>query len=407
MEPVARLAACLLVSVKLRCVLIIGFALLTCSVSATNLILYGIVDTGIATGKVSRQADALGGYLSGSNMAMTAGVLVGGSRWGITGSESLSDDWSVNFVLEEGVMSNDGSLGQGGLGFGRQSTLGLSKTDVGLIEFGRQMNLASRYFLSFDPFHGGTSQLALGTSMGSANVIRYDNLIQAQLTPTPYFTAGLSYSFASGLNSAFQTQGGIIVIQPNDSTQSNNKDVRIWSAGMLYKEGPWTLAAGFDDALVPASSPQGYQGNGPIAWLAGAQVDLHVTTLSLAFGQGRNGAFSGQLPGAAGSGSGLNTTAAGSDLLFAQGYNHQSVFLGAVVPMGGGLKGFVNWQAMQPQGDLKLKAGYATQQVYSGGFIQNLSARVSAYIYASQALNYAMISTAKSSIVGMGFVIVF
>ena len=75
--------------------------------------------------------------------------------------------------------------------------------------------------------------------------------------------------------------------------------------------------------------------------------------------------------------------------------------------MGGGLKEFMNWQAMQPQGNLKLMAGYATQQVYSGGFIQNLSPRVSAYVYASQALNYAMISTAKSSIVGMGFVVVF
>ncbi len=407
MEPVTRLAACLLVSVRLHRILFLGFALLTSSVSATNLTLYGIVDTGIATGHVSRQADAPGGDLSANNTAMTAGVIVGGSRWGIMGSESLSDDWSVHFVLEEGVMTNDGTLAQGGLGFGRQSTLGLSKANLGLIEFGRQMNLASRYFLSFDPFHGGTSQLALGTSMGSANVIRYDNLIQAQLTPTPHFTAGVSYSFAGKLDSTYQTQDGTIVIQPDDSTLSNNKDVRIWSAGMLYTEGPWTLAAGFDHALVPASPPAGYLGSGPMAWLAGAQIDLNVTTLSLAFGQGRNGAFSGQLPGAAWAESGIQTTTVGSDLLFSQGYDHQSVFVGAVVPMGGGLKGFMNWQAMQPQGNLKSRAGYATQQVYSGGFIQNLSPRVSAYVYASQAINYAMISTAKSSIVGMGFVVIF
>jgi len=122
------LAACLLVSVRLHRILFLGFALLTSSVSATNLTLYGIVDTGIATGHVSRQADAPGGDLSANNTAMTAGVIVGGSRWGIMGSESLSDDWSVHFVLEEGVMTNDGTLAQGGLGFGRQSTLGLSKS---------------------------------------------------------------------------------------------------------------------------------------------------------------------------------------------------------------------------------------------------------------------------------------
>lgn len=407
MEPVAELAACLLVSVRLHRIVLLGFVLLTSPVSATNLTLYGIVDTGLATGHVSRQSDAPGGSLSKNNTAMTAGVLVGGSRLGIMGTESLSDNWSVHFVLEKGVMSNDGALAQGGLGFGRQSTLGVSNKNWGLFEFGRQMNLASRYFLSFDPFHGGTSQLALGTSMGNANVIRYDNLIQAQLTPTPHLTVGLSYSYAGKLDSTYQLQDGTFTIEPADSTLSNIKDVRIWSAGMLYKEGLWTFAAGFDHALVPASTPAGYQGSGPVAWLAGAQLDLNVTTLSLAFGQGRNGAFGGQLPGAAWAGSGLQTTTVGSDLLFAQGYNHQSVFVGAVTPLGGGLKGFINWQAMQPQGNLALKSGYATQQVYSGGFIQNLSPKVSAYVYASQALNYAMISSAKSSIVGLGFVVIF
>jgi GBP family porin len=388
-------------------ILALMLVLLTGTVFAANITLYGIVDTGLATGNVSRQADALGGYLSASTSSMTSGVLVGGSRWGLTSTENLGQEWSTNFVFEAGVMSNDGMSAQGGLSFGRQTTLGISKKGLGLLEFGRQMNLASRYFLDFDPFHGGTSQLALGTSMGNANVIRYDNLIQAQFLPTDHLSLGLSYSFAGKLASTYETENNSFVIQPQNDSFSNAKDIRIWSAGAHYKDGPLTLAAGFDQALVPANTPKGFKGSGPVAWLAGAQIDVKFATISLAYGQGRNGAFGGQLPGAAWVDSGLRTTTVGSDLLFAQGYNHQSSFVGIVVPMKGGLKGFFNWQAMQPQGALNQTAGYATQQVYSGGFIQNLSQRLSVYLYASQALNYAMISTAKSSVVGMGFVFSF
>ncbi|WP_296811998.1 porin [Thiocapsa sp.] len=48
-----------------------------------------------------------------------------GSRWGVRGSEDLGGGLRAVFQLEAGINITNGALGQGGLGFGRQSYVGL------------------------------------------------------------------------------------------------------------------------------------------------------------------------------------------------------------------------------------------------------------------------------------------
>jgi predicted porin len=78
--------------------------------------------------------------------------------------------------------------------FGRQSTLSLLSRDVGRIDLGRQINLASNYFLSIDPFSEGFGQSNIGSSFGSANTTRYSNLILMQAHVLQGLTLGAGYS---------------------------------------------------------------------------------------------------------------------------------------------------------------------------------------------------------------------
>jgi GBP family porin len=67
-----------------------------------------------------------------------------GSRLGFRGTEDLGDGLRANFVLEQGIAADTGGLTQGGLAWGRQVYLGLSK-DWWSVSMGRQyspMNLS-------------------------------------------------------------------------------------------------------------------------------------------------------------------------------------------------------------------------------------------------------------------------
>ena len=64
-----------------------------------------------------------------ANKVSTTGLVSGGisgSRWGLRGSESLGGGLNAFFNLENGFNVDNGSLGQGGLLFGRRAYVGLS-----------------------------------------------------------------------------------------------------------------------------------------------------------------------------------------------------------------------------------------------------------------------------------------
>ncbi|HIT97007.1 MAG TPA: porin [Candidatus Aphodousia faecavium] len=105
-----------------------------------------------------------------------------GSRFGLKGTEQISDGLTVGFQLESGFDLDNGKLGQGGRIFGREAR-GYVKTDFGEIGFGRMGGLDSglgSYDLVGDASVFGTGW---GSMTGTMSLFfkgksdRYDNMI--------------------------------------------------------------------------------------------------------------------------------------------------------------------------------------------------------------------------------------
>jgi predicted porin len=152
------------------------------SIAQTNITIYGIIDAGLV-----RESGGPAG-----NVTALGGGVASGSRLGFKGKEDLGGGMSANFLMENGFNSDTGSLGQGGLLFGRQMYVGLSGK-AGEIRFGRQY---SPYYLALrdiaDPFAAGLAGRA-GNIM--ATNTRVDNMVDYITPKVGGFFADLAYGF--------------------------------------------------------------------------------------------------------------------------------------------------------------------------------------------------------------------
>src|SRR5690606_5577317 len=114
-------------------------------------------------------------------------------------------------------------------------TLGLASDAWGQLDFGRQSNIASKYFGPLDPFGTGFSQAGAGASFSSANTVRYDNMIMYQTPNFSGFQFGVGYSF--NVNSPTQAWK----ISGQDDT--NTKGI---TTGLRYENGPISLVGTYD-----------------------------------------------------------------------------------------------------------------------------------------------------------------
>lgn len=110
---------------------------------------YGVVDTGLQYTHVFNQ--------STNTVEMNTGNYAG-SRWGLKGSEKIGAS-TVGFILESGFNSDDGTEGQDGRLFGRESQIYVSG-DYGTVGLGRVGAFTSGVsslsrFWDFDPFETG------------------------------------------------------------------------------------------------------------------------------------------------------------------------------------------------------------------------------------------------------------
>ena len=169
---------------------LIALAVLAASGAAmaqSTVTLYGVIDAYLGSAKTDT------GLVNGS---VTQTVLNGGNfngnRWGLKGTEDLGGGLKANFQLENGFNIDNGSLGQGGLMFGRQAWVGLSG-GFGAVKVGRvytayddvngQFNGA--FDSGFSP--SGNVMKSVGYTSRANNGLRYE---------TPAFgglTAALSY----------------------------------------------------------------------------------------------------------------------------------------------------------------------------------------------------------------------
>ena len=371
--------------------------------------LYGIIDLGIEYDRVRQEAFSGGlpqGPLNQSFLGIANGVQ-SGSRFGLRGNEDLGGGLGVNFVLEGGFNPGQGTSGQGGRLFGRQSTLGMTLRDVGRLDVGRQINLASNYFLSIDPFQEGFGQANIGSSFGSTNTARYGNMLLLQLTPVSGLTLGAGYSFSTGLSAIYAGEQDCISTFSCPATSGgynfiSNQNMRAITLGAQYKRGPLDLVVTYDKIYGDASQPNSTVS--PSFWVLGGAYDFKVLKLSLAVGQAQNGFANGQAQGTgATSGSALTSTSwTPGAMLFLPGARANSYLVGITAALTSQVTLLASWQMMQPQGILTSDSQFKVQQILSAALTQQLSVRTNLYTYASYGQNFAMIHTAESFVFGVG-----
>ncbi|MGE8569570.1 MAG: porin [Achromobacter sp.] len=359
----------------LAAALLAGFA--GVAQAETSVTLYGIIDTGLGYNKISGAGEA-----NGSRFGMINGVQ-NGSRWGLRGSEDLGDGLRAVFQLESGFDSGNGRSAQGGRLFGRQATVGLASDSWGQLDFGRQTNIASKYFGSIDPFGAGFGQANIGVGLSAANTQRYDNMVMYQTPSYSGFQFGVGYSFnADDTNTA----------QTGWRTADNTRAI---TTGLRYVNGPLNVALTYDQLNASNKLSTEATDATPRMYALGASYDFEVVKLALAYGRTTDGWFAGQ---------GVNSDAGNIGFggnLFADGFKSNSYMVGLSAPIGGASKLFGSWQMVDPSND-KLTGGDDTMNVFSLGYTYDLSKRTNLYAYGSYAKNYAFIDDVKSTAVGVG-----
>ncbi len=258
---------------------LIAFAVLSAFASAasaqSSVVLYGIIDT--STSIMSNQTAAGGKKLSMENSNLTP------SRWGIKGSEELSDGMKANFNLESSLNVDTGMTGAAGSSlFDRTATIGLSGA-FGSFNAGRQTSLAYDTIIQVDPTgfaHLGSNpnvQLgAMGNAMynthGSSNgataAARQNNSIKYTF---PSVLGGVSFAAMYGFGekagdtiassyagaSASYSENGMTAVfsygQMRDA--ANNSTLRSYTGGVKLAAGTdWTVKVSYSENEVNVST---------------------------------------------------------------------------------------------------------------------------------------------------------
>jgi predicted porin len=111
----------------------------------SSVTLYGRLDTALTWTDPGSDGVVAGGEPGEAVFRMNGHDPIGGSRWGLKGSEDLGGGLKVNFVLESGFASDTG-VGNAKL-FDRQAFVGLSSTSLGEVRLGRQQTLTREVHL--------------------------------------------------------------------------------------------------------------------------------------------------------------------------------------------------------------------------------------------------------------------
>lgn len=368
----------------LAAALLAGFA--GVAQAETSVTLYGIIDTGLGYNKISGAKDG-GPVSNGSRIGMINGVQ-NGSRWGLRGSEDLGDGLRAVFQLESGFDSGNGKSGQSSRLFGRQATVGLASDSWGQLDFGRQTNIASKYFGSIDPFGAGFGQANIGTGFSAANTQRYDNMVMYQTPSFSGFQFGVGYSFNADDNKTAET---------GFRTADNTRAI---TTGLRYVNGPLNVALTYDQLNRSNVGKSGDVDTTPRQYILGGSYDFEVVKLALAAGRTENGWFAG--PGVNGNSLLSKNIADNLTNTFQKNFKANSYLVGLSAPIGGASNVFGSWQMVDPKGSFSDDNNLEKMNVFSAGYTYDLSKRTNLYAYGSYAKNYAFIDGLKSTAVGVG-----
>lgn len=273
--------------------------------------IYGLFDLGVVVER---------GGPDGSVTKLTNGV-INGSRLGFRGREDLGGGLAAVFVIENGFNGDTGTLGQGGLIFGRQALVGL-ESPWGSLKLGRQYTPYDALLATIDPF--GVGYAGRINNVFSFNYIgRVNNSIQYQTPTIAGFTGTLLHGFGE---------------VPGDSGAG-----RYAGVGLAYQNGPITVRLSHQDSNN-ATDTGSVKNTG-----IGGIYDFGVVKAHLAFGMNK-------------------TDAGGVDLL-----DDRDVMVGATVPVGIG-----RFMVSYVRKEDKLPAGNDASQL-GIGYLHPLSTRTSLY----------------------------
>jgi predicted porin len=238
----------------------------------SSVTLYGLIDLAVDHYKAGNASGA------SNDWRINDGVVNGlnGSRWGIRVAEDLGGGLKANVVAEAGLNADTGTLGQGGLAFGRQVFVGLSSASLGEVRLGRQYILSDSVMGMTNPYgnasvaNPGTASTNVGRNLPLwLNAPRANNVIQ-------YATPSL---------------GGLVAtaqFAPDEPGAQRFHGVRLG-----YGSGPLNVAASYEWNKAPSGNVNksltvGANYNfGPVKVLGGIQRNQ-----DLVLGSG-NGAFIG------------------------------------------------------------------------------------------------------------------
>lgn len=361
--------------------LVAGFA--GAAQAETSVTMYGLLDSGIGYHQFK------GKNAAGDTVKLNkTGILNGGqssNRWGLKGTEDLGEGLKAVFVLESGFNINDGTQSQGRL-FSRQATIGLASDAWGQLDFGRQTNIASKYFSGVaTPFGNDFGQAQTGAAFSAAASQRYDNMVMYQTPNFSGFQFGVGYSFNADGSQQFKQSGGD---QPN---------TRAWTTGLRYTNGPIAAALTYDQfksADTAASRAANKAGVSVKSWNLGASYDFEVVKVHAAFGQTRNGWFT--TPSAL-----QNSIDQLNTLDAIDGVKVNSYALGLSAPVGANGKVLAGWTMADLRNDGTGASG-KKQQIYSLGYTYALSKRTNVYALGSYANKVAFNDDLKSTFIGAG-----
>jgi predicted porin len=212
------------------------------SYAQTSVTVYGLIDAAV----VYNNKVATGATTTGSSLGIASGTLQG-SRVGFKGTEDLGGGLKAFFVAEAGFNVDTGASGQGGVLFGRTSTVGLAGS-LGQVAVGRQPDFAYTNQAMFT----SSSPVGFSTLVNSVHAMNLDRTEGSRLNnsiryDTPATLGGFKGSAIYGMgeqagnNSAGQSAGiaGQYAVGP-------------FTVGLSYFQAK-AAAAGGAVATVPSS----------------------------------------------------------------------------------------------------------------------------------------------------------
>lgn len=243
----------------------------------TNVTIYGIVDNGLVheSGAVANSTNAAAKIAPGASVNKVTGSIGYGSRLGFKGTEDLGGGLSAFFQIENGFQADTGTIGQGGLLFGRQAFVGLGSATLGSVSLGRQYSGFDGVVAGIDPFGSGMSGrgsnlLANGYNGRVSNSVVYNTpLLGGFKADVQYGFGEVAGNTADGrfFGGSVNYVNGPLVVRAAHSNQNNTAAFggglknsilgAIYNFGMFKLHAAYTINKGTAPALVLNSGPTG------------------------------------------------------------------------------------------------------------------------------------------------------